>query len=194
MPKGIYIRTEEVRKILSESAKARKNRFISEETKLKIANSLKGKKHSEERRINQSKAHIGKKHSKEQTIKISLANKGKKRSEVFKLRMKNIWSSLERRRKASEIRKGSKSPNWQGGLTSINNRIRQSLDYRIWRMAVFERDKYTCQECGDNKGGNLNAHHIKPFSKYAELRFDINNGKTLCIDCHKETDTYLNRW
>jgi len=70
-------------------------------------------------------------------------------------------------------------------------RIRKSLVYREWRQAVFERDNYTCQKCGDRSGNGhevkLEAHHIKPYSKYPKLRFRISNGKTLCIKCHKET-------
>lgn len=75
------------------------------------------------------------------------------------------------------------------GKTTIHERIRKSLVYEEWRKAVFERDNYTCQDCGEI-GGYLQADHIKPFALYPESRLDLNNGRTLCIGCHKKTDTY----
>lgn len=61
--------------------------------------------------------------------------------------------------------------------------------YQDWRKAVFERDNYTCQQCHQH-GGRLNADHIMPYAKYPELRYDLANGRTLCVDCHKKTDSY----
>lgn len=87
---------------------------------------------------------------------------------------------------------GEKHWNWKGGTTPLHEQIRKSLEYKLWRQAVFERDNYTCVLCGDAKGGNLEADHIKQFAFYPELRFAIDNGRTLCRDCHKNTDTYGN--
>lgn len=84
---------------------------------------------------------------------------------------------------------GEASPHWKGGITPEVQKIRNSLEYKVWRTAVFERDNYTCQEC-NNRGGYLNADHIKRFADYPELRFELNNGRTLCRDCHRKTDTY----
>ena len=61
---------------------------------------------------------------------------------------------------------------------------RKTPEYRAWRIAVFERDGYTCQICGQ-VGGRLNAHHIKSFVDCPEYRIDIDNGVTLCEWCHK---------
>ena len=62
---------------------------------------------------------------------------------------------------------------------------RSSPQYQIWREAVFERDDYTCQTCGV-RDGELNAHHVKRFADHPELRFDVDNGVTLCVQCHKQ--------
>ena len=59
----------------------------------------------------------------------------------------------------------------------------QTLEYKQWRREIFQRDNYTCQGC-DQRGDDLQVDHIKPWKDYPELRFDMNNGQTLCKECH----------
>lgn len=82
-----------------------------------------------------------------------------------------------------EYPKGAKANHWKGGASLTNDRALFSKSLKIWRHNVYQRDKYTCQICV-KKGGSLHAHHIKPFADYIELRFMINNGQTLCEQCH----------
>lgn len=62
---------------------------------------------------------------------------------------------------------------------------RNGWRYHQWRDTVYQRDSYTCQHCGQ-LGGKLNAHHIKPWNAFAALRYDVSNGITLCIPCHRK--------
>ena len=78
------------------------------------------------------------------------------------------------------------NPPTQGAL---NRRIRYSKKMKDWREAVFKRDNYTCQFC-KVRGGYLQADHIKPFALYPDLRFDLDNGRTLCRPCHYKTPTH----
>lgn len=89
----------------------------------------------------------------------------------------------------SKANTGYKNPAWKGGVTSLNQTIRGSTEYALWRGKVFERDLFTCVFCGQ-KGGRLEADHIKPFSLFPDLRLELSNGRTLCKECHKTTDTY----
>lgn len=84
---------------------------------------------------------------------------------------------------------GIRNGNWSGGLTNKNKLIRKSGKYKLWRTSIFERDSYTCQSCHIS-GVSLNAHHIKSFSNFPELRFELSNGLTLCERCHSKTDNY----
>jgi len=92
----------------------------------------------------------------------------------------------------SERQKGEKSHLWKGGLTDNNMLLRKSPESKEWRKLVFKRDNYTCQHCG-KRGGKLDADHIKPWALYPELRFELNNGRTLCRPCHLKTDTWGHR-
>jgi hypothetical protein len=98
--------------------------------------------------------------------------------------------SAEARRKISLAHSGKKCHFWKGGITPVNLMLRTSTKYKEWRKKVYERDNYTCQHCGSAGKGNLEAHHIKRFSEYPELRFSVENGLTLCEDCHRKTDNY----
>ena len=57
--------------------------------------------------------------------------------------------------------------------------------YKEWRKKVYARDKFKCQmpQCGSNF--RLQAHHIRKWSNAAMLRYDVDNGITLCSACHK---------
>jgi hypothetical protein len=86
---------------------------------------------------------------------------------------------------------GDRNPNWRGGKTLEGQLIRTTNVYKAWRKAVYERDGYKCIWCGVmGNGKNLNADHILPFAIYEDLRLEVSNGRTLCIDCHKKTDTW----
>ena len=97
--------------------------------------------------------------------------------------------SLESRKRMKIARSGAGSYFWKGGVTKPNMIIRMSLEMRLWREAVFKRDNWTCIWC-KVRGGKLSADHIKPFALYPELRFSIDNGRTLCRKCHLTTDTF----
>lgn len=99
----------------------------------------------------------------------------------------NIMEGIRKRsqdpawQNAPHFQKGDKHPRYKG-----NRRARElasRYEYKAWRKAVLSRDNFTCQHCFV-RGGVLVAHHIKQWSQYPDLRFDVNNGLTLCTTCH----------
>ncbi len=134
--------------------------------------------------------------------KISKAKKGHYVvSEETKKKLRKVFSgkgnprfgkhcSEETKRKISEKAKGrltgDKSPNWKGGITPENHKIRSSTEMKLWRKAVFERDSFTCQKYGTKISGTLRAHHINNFADFPELRFAIDNGITFSEKAHIE--------
>lgn len=121
----------------------------------------------------------GWKHSEEVKKKIGEASFGHELSEAS-------------RKKISLKNSGKGNPAWKGGVSIFNKKIRTSSEYKKWRKAVLERDNHTCQICGAINC-KLEVDHIKEFAIFPELRLDINNGRTLCQKCHKETPNWGNK-
>lgn len=108
------------------------------------------------------------------------------------------WKNPDTRRRVMEgIKKRSESSEWRAALhfqkgeahpkykgNKAGRDIAQGrYEYKAWRNAVFARDNYTCQECGAN-GVYLEVDHVKPWAEHPELRYVIDNGRTLCVACH----------
>ena len=91
--------------------------------------------------------------------------------------------TLRVREKLREASLGEKRWNWKGGITPDRVRLRISLDMKLVRECCFERDDYTCRSCR-KRGGKLNAHHIWPFQRFPEWKFEVWNLMTLCKQCH----------
>ena len=127
--------------------------------------------------------------SEETKKKISLANTGKVRTlearEKIRKARTGSKSSVETRLKQSESTRGSKGNAWKGGVTEKNRSARNGLEFKLWREAVFKRDGWKCKKC-KKPGGYLHPHHIFNFSTFINLRFAIDNGITMCKDCHME--------
>ncbi len=84
---------------------------------------------------------------------------------------------------------GEKNSNWKGGITPWLRKIRNTPEYKEWRIKIFSRDNWTCQGC-QKRGIYLEAHHIKNIASFPELVYELENGVTLCLDCHKIADKY----
>lgn len=180
MPKGIYLRTKEHGKNISKAQKALGELHWRKRPEVRLQHSLimKGR-------------YLGRKLSDEIKKKISEANKNNKtgiengKNTRFK---KGFKHTEEWREMVSKKQRGENHYNWQGGKTPMHETIRRSLEMRIWKKSVFERDNYTCRWCkirsGNGKAVVLHADHIKPFAFYPELRFELSNGQTLCTGCH----------
>jgi len=165
--------------------KGKKMPPLSEEAKRKISLANKGRKPyvmTDEIKKNMSKAQkgksshmLGKKHTEEAKRKMSDWHKGKHRTEESRYNqsktLKIKWDKIGRKIQKRYIH------------------LCRSKAYKQWRMNVFLRDNFSCQCCGA-RGVYLEVHHIKSWSKYPELRYELNNGVALCKDCHKLTNNY----
>lgn len=110
-----------------------------------------------------------------------------------RLGLKKSPEHLKRaRRLAADAIRGERNYAWKGGKTA---RLREGDPrYRPWRDAVLARDNYTCTHCGDRRRRcEMNAHHIKGYADYEALRYDLDNGTTLCRPCHERLHGLLAR-
>lgn len=178
-----------------------KGHRFSQEVKAKISAALKGKPKSEAHKRKLSESHKGIMPENVKDGSLANFNRGKKRPPFSEEWKRNISLGHKGQHPVMEFKKGQKawnkgmkfpelsgpnSPSWKGGLTPIHNKIRCSVEYMIWQEAVFVRDEYRCQKCGERRKAKVTAHHILNFAQHPQLRFAIDNGITVCRPCHKE--------
>lgn len=175
MPRGIHMRgrklSDETRRKISENnARYWAGKTHSDETKAAIA---------AKKQANPVRYWLGKK-------RVDMVghtwNVGKTLSPETRQKLSEAITGMRRPYQSKRMR-GEGNHNWKGGITPAQLKVRNSDEYKAWRQAVFQRDDWTCQNCFV-RGGVLNADHIQPFALYPELRFDVNNGRTLCKPCH----------
>lgn len=194
MPRGQFseeVARERSRKI-SESLTGKK---LTKEHKAKLSAWHKGKSLSEQHKLNIGRAGKGRLVSDDTRRRQSLSLQGRKPAPqtIAAIRLALIGKKLtpeQRIRKSQSCKKGEAHHNWMGGKSSKNAKDRASVEARLWRESVFQRDGYICQHCLVH-GGDLHAHHVKPFALYPELRTAISNGLTLCVKCHRHEHVRL---
>lgn len=114
----------------------------------------------------------GKQHSEETKKKISKSHTGK-------IRPLSDRVSMSLSRSGEKIFNGFKSKE--------RTLAYRTKEYKEWRLSVFKRDNFTCVIC-HQVGKTLEAHHIKSWRDYKSLRYDIDNGITVCPQCHAKID------
>lgn len=95
---------------------------------------------------------------------------------------KHSLESIEKMSKAHLGRTGERAGNWRGGLRTRDYLERRRFRHQMQKN-VFKRDDYTCQLCGV-RGVDLQVDHIQSWADYVELRFSLDNCRTLCMACH----------
>lgn len=177
---------------------------MKEETKRKLSIINKGKTHTLETKRKMSEAQSGKVLSVKHKKNISKAKKlleqrppsfkGCKHTEETKEKLRLARKKQKFTQASLDKMAESMRRLWdkRGRVNKKRYKHQNDAQYRQWRSDIFERDNWTCQTC-QSRGCYLEAHHIKSWAKYSKLRYVIDNGVTLCLDCHKLTDNYKGR-
>jgi len=183
---------------------------------LKQNGTFKGRTHSEESKNKNRQAHLGKipwnrgkktgPISEETKRKMSIINKHPnsgqfvKGQKQFRSDEHNRKIGLAHLGKPKIFNRGIGNVNWRNGITQLCEKIRKYDKYKTWRDSVYIRDRFTCLNCS-KIGGDLHAHHFTPFSDMlanfnittleqamdCKELWDVDNGITLCISCHRTT-------
>ena len=106
---------------------------------------------------------------------------------IGKIKFNHFQAGHRCRKCGIEKQSGENNWNYNPYLTDEDrkkNRMNDPL-YHIWRTGVYGRDYFACQKC-IQKGVYLNAHHVENYSINKKLRFDVDNGITFCLCCHKK--------
>ncbi len=131
--------------------------------------------------------------------RIISSNIGKKRSPFSEEHKRKIgeagkgrFVSLETRKKLTDSRLGENNPRWvrdRSKLKRFNNdqKDRRSSAYVTWRRRVRSRDLCKCRIGNGDCSGRIEVHHILGYTEYPELRYEVNNGITLCHFHHPKT-------
>lgn len=169
---------------------AHRGKRLSPEHRAHIKAAMSGRTLSEAHKIALSKRFKGRYVSPETRRKLALANIGKSPSPQTRVKIGNarrgFRHTLASRQKISLSHRGERHYRWNADREALLANVvgRTSHEYEAWRKAVWERDNFKCQLSNPACKGKLNAHHIKPWARYPDLRFAVSNGITLCHKHH----------
>lgn len=144
------------------------NKKHSEATKIKIRNSNLGQRRSKEFCERLSKIQTARMESKELRDRISKSLTGKKLTKQH----------IEKIKKANS---GEKNWKWIKDRSKLKRHNRRNdMAYKDWRRQVWLRDNFKCKIGNPDCKGRIEAHHILPWRDHENIRYEVNNGITLC--------------